>query len=248
MFSNKSIIITGASVGIGEATAKLFAENGAIVFNLDIKEPSYSHSSIHFLPCDVAKFDDVSAAFHKAAAIATTIDFVFANAGIHLFANIEDTSIEELDRVINVNLKGVFHTLKCALPVMKQQNKGSIVMMGSDQSFVGKSESAVYGATKDAIAQLTKSTAIDYAKYNIRVNCICAGTIDTPLVQQTVQRYSEKMNIAADDIYDALKTAQPISRIGEPKDIAHLVEFLCSDKSSFMTGSMVSIDGGFVAQ
>ena len=131
---------------------------------------------------------------------------------------------------------------------MKQQKYGNIVLTGSDQSFIGKGESAVYGATKGAIAQLTKSTAIDYAKYNIRVNCICPGTIDTPLYHHAVNRYSSKTGVGKDSIYESLKSAQPLSRIGKPEEVAHLVEFLFSEKSSFITGSLLSVDGGFIAQ
>lgn len=248
MFANKTIVITGASTGIGEATAKLFAKEGANVFNLDVMEPNYHDPLIQFLPCDISKFSDTANAFQKVLSTANKIDYLFANAGVHIFANIEDTTLEDLDRIIDINLKGIFYSLKCALPIMKKQKFGSIVLTGSDQSFIGKGESAAYGATKGAISQLTKSTAIDYAKYNIRVNCICPGTIDTPLYHHAVKQYSSKSGIAKDSVYAAMNSAQPLARIGSPEEVAHLVEFLFSDKSSFITGSLLSVDGGFVAQ
>ena len=120
--------------------------------------------------------------------------------------------------------------------------------MGSDQSFIGKGSSSVYGLTKGALAQLTKSTAIDYAPFNIRVNCICPGTIDTPLLHKSVAHFSSKSGKPIDEIDESLKTMQPMGRIGRPEEIARSVAFLLSDDSSFTTGSLLSVDGGYVCQ
>lgn len=248
MISKQTFVVTGGSTGIGEATARLLAEHGARVYNIDINKPTDTHPLVHYIPCDISIFSEVEQAFQTIISRENKIDLLFANAGIHLFANLEDTSIADLDRVINVNLKGIYYTLKCAIPVMKKQMRGTIVLTGSDQSFVGKGESSVYGATKGAIAQLTKSTAIDYAKYNIRINCVCPGTIETPLYHNAVNVYSAKSGVPKESIYASLKSAQPISRVGTAEEVAHLVEFLLSEKSAFITGSLFSIDGGFVAQ
>lgn len=248
MFSKQIFVVTGGSTGIGQATAALLAEKGAQVYNLDINKPTHSHSLIHYVPCDISVFPEVEKAFQNIISRENKIDLLFANAGIHLFANLEDTSVEDLDRVININLKGIYYALKCTIPVMKRQNSGAIVLTGSDQSLIGKGESSIYGATKAAIAQLTKSTTIDYAKYNIRINCICPGTIETPLYHTAVSAYSSKSGIPREKIYESLKLAQPISRVGTATEVANLVEFLLSEKSSFITGSLFSIDGGFVAQ
>jgi len=242
------MIITGGSTGIGKATAELFASEGATVFNLDINEPGYTHNAIHYINCDVSDYNHLAHAFEKIIKHVNTIDYLFANAGIHVFASLEDTSLETLDNVLNINLKGTFFTLKLAIPYMKQQNHGSIVLMGSDQSLIGKAESSIYGATKGAVAQLTKSTAIDYAKYNIRVNCICPGTIDTPLYHNAVNAYSHKTGISKENVYQSLNTAQPIQRVGKPAEIAKAVAFMLSDEASYMTGALMSVDGGMVAQ
>ena len=132
--------------------------------------------------------------------------------------------------------------------IMKKQGKGSIVLMGSDQSIIGKASSSAYGMTKGAIGQLTKSTAIDYATHNIRVNCICPGTVDTPLLHKAVSHYASVNSLKEEDVYAGLDTVQPLGRIARPEEIASVVAFLLSDESSFMTGSLVSADGGYVCQ
>jgi NAD(P)-dependent dehydrogenase (short-subunit alcohol dehydrogenase family) len=245
-WTKKIAVITGASTGIGQATRELLQQNGCIVYNLDVNSPSIPDA--HFISCDVAKKDDIRAAIDLIISRENRIDFLFANAGIHLFANLEETSDEQFQKILSINIGGVFHALKCVIPVMKKQNKGSIVIMGSDQSFIGKGSSSVYGLTKGALAQLTKSTAIDYAPFNIRVNCICPGTIDTPLLHKSVAHFSSKSGKPIDEIDESLKTMQPMGRIGRPEEIARSVAFLLSDDSSFTTGSLLSVDGGYVCQ
>ena len=120
--------------------------------------------------------------------------------------------------------------------------------MGSDQSFVGKASSAVYGVTKGAIAQLTKSTAIDYAPFNIRVNCICPGTTNTALLHRAVEKFAAKTGVEEHAVYTSLDGVQPMGRIGKPEEIAKSVAFLLSDESSFTTGCLFAVDGGYVCQ
>jgi NAD(P)-dependent dehydrogenase (short-subunit alcohol dehydrogenase family) len=244
---NKVAIITGAGTGIGEATKDLLRSRGANVYNLD-KEMPADEMSEYYVQCDVRKRSDITTAVHSVYQKTNRIDMLFANAGIHLFGGIEETSDTEFDDVISTNISGTFYMLRAVLPVMKMQQRGSIVLMGSDQSHIGKSRSAVYGLTKGAIGQLTKSTAIDYAAYNIRVNCICPGTIDTPLLHKAVERYHSLTGEDKDGVYKSLAEAQPIRRIAKPQEIAEVVVFLLSDENSFMTGSLISSDGGYVSQ
>lgn len=131
---------------------------------------------------------------------------------------------------------------------MKEQQKGNILLMGSDQSFVGKSKSSVYGMTKGAIGQLTKSTAIDYAPFNIKVNCICPGTVDTPLLNKAVSKFQSLTGLSSLEIQELLENAQPINRIAKPEEIANVACYLLSDENSFMTGSLVPVDGGYICQ
>ncbi len=246
-FHNKTAIITGGSTGIGNAVVKKLIEHEVCVYNLDI-QPSVNNESATYIPCDVSNYSDIKNAFEIITSSSPHIDFLFANAGVHLFANLEETTQEDLERVLGINFKGIYYALQLTIPLMKKARSGSIVLMSSDQAFIGKNDSSLYGATKGAIAQLTKSTAIDYAKFSIRCNCVCPGTIETPLYHNAVNLYSEKTGISKEDIYDNLKKAQPLNRIGQPEEVADAVLFLLSGQASFITGASLSIDGGGIIQ
>ena len=245
-WKNKVVIITGATTGIGKATRELLNTQGSVVYNLDIIEQDNDHGQ--FIYCDMRKKQDIRNAVEQIVAKEKRIDMLFSNAGIHLFATMEETSDEQLENIIALNITGTFCIVQAVIPIMKKQKKGSIVLMGSDQSFVGKAASSVYGMTKGAIGQLTKSTAIDYAPYNIRVNCICPGTIDTPLLHKAVDHFAAVTSANKEDVYEGLNSIQPLGRIGKAEEIASVVAFLLSDENSFMTGSLVSVDGGYVCQ
>ena len=245
-WKNKVAVITGASTGIGKATRDLLVSEGAIVYNLDRNKPG--EEDPHFIFCDVSKKENINAAIDRVFEKEKRIDMLFANAGVHLFATLEETSYEQLESIVAINILGIFYLLKKTIPIMKQQRKGSVVLMGSDQTFIGKASSSVYGMTKAAIGQLAKSTAIDYAPYNIRVNCICPGTINTPLLHRAVEQFVGKTGTAAEEVYRSLDGVQPMGRIGKPEEIAQSVAFLLSDESSFTTGSLFAVDGGYICQ
>jgi NAD(P)-dependent dehydrogenase (short-subunit alcohol dehydrogenase family) len=247
-FDNRVVVITGASSGIGFSAASLFAEAGAFVYGLDIRDPQSDIPGVTHMRCDVTDFKQMEMSISRISKKHSQIHHAFLNAGVHQVGNIEDLDIQVIDKVIDINLKGVLYGLKCLLPRMREHRQGSIVLMGSDQSFIGKGDSSIYGATKGAIAQLTKSTAIDYAPHNIRINCVCPGTIDTPLYHHAVKKFSERKGLNTDEVYKWIEVAQPITRVGKPEEVAWTVLFLCSDKSSFTTGALVSVDGGYIAQ
>src|SRR6188768_2654378 len=159
-WKNKIVLITGASSGIGKATKELLISKGAIVYNLDRNKPG--EEDRNFIFCDVSKKENINSAIDQVFEKEKRIDLLFANAGVHLFATLEETSYEQLESMVGINILGVYYLLKKVVPIMKQQKRGSIVLMGSDQVFIGKASSSVYGMTKAAIGQLAKSTAIDY--------------------------------------------------------------------------------------
>jgi NAD(P)-dependent dehydrogenase (short-subunit alcohol dehydrogenase family) len=243
-FQDKVALVVGGASGMGRAVVRLLTSRGCRTHVFDIKEATDGE----FQSCDVADYDQVRACVRKVMGDDGRIDLLFVAAGVHLFADIEATSIEEFERVLSINLKGPFYVLKEVLPIMRAQRYGNVVLMGSDQVFVGKGGSAVYGLSKAALGQLTKSTAIDYAPYNVRVNCICPGTIDTPMVGPSVERFHQTSGMPVDEIYDVLRKAQPIQRLGTPEEIGRAVLFLLSDDCPFMTGALVSADGGYTAQ
>ncbi|MFI4956594.1 MAG: SDR family NAD(P)-dependent oxidoreductase [Gammaproteobacteria bacterium] len=245
---NKSIIITGGSTGIGEATVKRFSELGYQVFNLDKHEPPRSYSNTHFIACDVSDTKQIEQAVEKALQKITTLEAVVSCAGKYLSASIEETSESEFDDMFSVNVKGTFFLLKSVLPVLKKQQHGSVVIVASDQSLIGKTRSAAYGATKGAIGQLAKSTALDYAPFHVRVNAVCPGTIDTPLYRHAIERSSKKSGIPLNEIEASLAQEQPLGRIGTADEVAALICFLASDEAAFITGGLFPVDGGYTAQ
>lgn len=245
-WKNTVTVITGASSGIGKETLELLRSEGSLVYNLDNKPAEQPDP--YYINCDVSNRLNVEDSIKKIYDKEKRINFLFSNAGRHLFANIEDTSYEQLESLVSINLMGTFYLLKTVIPLMKLQQSGSIVLMGSDQSFVGKASSAVYGMTKGAVAQLAKSSAIDYAQYNIRVNCICPGTIQTPLLDNAVKQFVMKSGQEVASVFESLNTIQPLGRIGRPDEIAKTVRFLLSDDSSFITGALIAADGGYTCQ
>jgi len=243
-FKDKVALVVGGASGMGNAVVRLLMREGCRTHVLDVKATPDGL----FQSCDVRDYSQVRQCVHKLINQEGRIDLLFVAAGVHLFANLEDTSVEEFERVLSINLKGPFYVLKEVLPVMRKQRSGNVVLMGSDQVFIGKGSSAVYGMSKAALGQLTKSTAIDYAPYNVRVNCICPGTIDTPMLGPSIERFHQISGMSIEAIHQMLAKAQPIQRLGTPEEIGKAVMFLLSDDCPFMTGALVSADGGYTCQ
>lgn len=238
-------IVSGGSTGIGRATVELFRSKGIRTYNLDRQHP---HDTTDFIQCDLTDPNQVQDALYTICQKETSIDYLVSNAGMHHSSTIEDTSLDDFQKVIDTNLKSAFILVKEVIALMKFQQKGSIVIMGSDQSFIGKPHSTAYGMTKAALGNLAQSTAIDYASYNIRVNCVCAGTIDTPLFRNAIQNASDSSGTPVETIKQEEDELQPLGRVGKPEEVAQLINFLCSDNASFITGALYPIDGGYTAQ
>jgi len=242
----KTTLIVGGAKGIGEAAAKRQLKNNDRVYILDIQKPTLE--GVEFVQCDVCDPLSIEKAIETVAESEKHIDGLVYSAGVFFSGTIEETSFETLQKVLSVNFTGCFLVLKAVLPLMKTGQSASVVIVGSDQSFVGKPHSAIYGATKGALGQLTKSTALDCAAFNIRVNCVCPGTIDTDFYRDAITRYSKKSGIPLSEIEKDEAACQPLNRVGKPEEVAALISFLLSDKSCFMTGGLYPVDGGYIAR
>ena len=247
----KTAIITGGGSGIGKAIATTFAKQGAHVcildFNSDngtatVSEIEKEKGSANFYHCDVSNQEQVGDIFSEIAQT-NAIDILINNAGIAHVGNIENTNSDDLDRLYNVNIKGVYNGMKAAIPYFKKQNKGVIVNMASIASSVGISDRFAYSMTKGAVLTMTYSVAKDYVADGIRCNCISPARVHTPFVDGFIEKnYPDNQA----EMFEKLSKTQPIGRMGKPEEIAHLALYLCSDEASFITGTDFPIDGGFI--
>ncbi|MEW6994456.1 SDR family NAD(P)-dependent oxidoreductase [Colwelliaceae bacterium MEBiC 14330] len=240
---NKVCVITGGSSGIGLSIVKLFLDNNYQVFNLDLSPCDYGN----FRQCDVRNLSQVNSIITDITK-QHNIDVLISNAGIHFSANIENTSENDLDKVFNINVKGAYAAIKAVLPSMKKNKNGAIILMASDQALIGKQNSFAYNLSKSALASIAKTTALDYAAFNIRANAVCPGTIETPLYHQAIDNYCQKSGADKAKVHSEEAQQQPLQRIGQPEEVAELVLFLASDKAKFITGSLQVIDGGYTAK
>ncbi len=244
---NKVAVITGGSSGIGLAVAKKLILQEYTVFNFDIQPPA-EQLEMQSFQVDIRNFDEIQAAVAQIIKIHKSIGYLFSNSGTHYSGDLENTPLDVIDSVIDINLKGTLYILKSVLPFMREQNFGRIVLNSSDQALVGKANSTIYGCTKAATSQIAKSIAVDYSQFNININAICPGTIDTPLYQKAISNYCKKSGEDESKVHQEEANLQPLKRIGKPEEVAHLVAFLFSDEANFMTGSNISIDGGYTAK
>jgi len=241
---SKVAVVTGGTKGIGLAVVKRLLNNGYEVHNLDIE---LSEIGI-FHQCDVSDVSAVRSCISAICEQSKRIDVLVSNAGKHLSANIESTDEQTLDALFALNVKGAYSAVQSVLPSMKAQNGGAIILIASDQAIIGKQNSFAYNLTKHALASMAKTTALDYANFNIRVNAVCPGTIETPLFHNAIDAYCVKSGENKAEIVAEEASLQPLNRLGQADEVAALVSFLASDDASFITGSLQSIDGGYTAQ
>lgn len=246
----KVAIITGAKSGIGLATATRFAAEGAKVVAADIADATREADEIArhgaealFAQVDVSDSAQVRNMIRETVSVYGGVDILVNNAGIELAKTVTDTTEEEWDRLMDINLKGVFLCSREAIPVMQRQGGGVIVNVASELGLVGGTEIAAYSASKGGVVQLTRAMAIDHAADHIRVNCVCPGPVATPLLEAIIRNSSHPEQERRSIVEKTL-----LKRVGRPEEIANVILFLASDESSYMTGSTVLVDGGCTAQ
>ncbi|MDH3520442.1 MAG: SDR family oxidoreductase [Myxococcales bacterium] len=247
----KSALVTGAASGIGRATALLFAREGAAVTAVDIdavrgREVADAIAAqggrAIFAQADVTRPDDCRRAVEEAAREFGGLQILFNNAGIIRRASILDTSEEDWDRTMQVNVKSIFLMCREAIPVMARAGGGSIVSTASDWGLVGGEKAAAYCASKGAVVLLTKAMAADHAAQKIRVNCVCPGNVDTPMLRD------EARQLAVSEQHFLGESAEGLlGRVALPEEIAQAVLFLAGDAAAFITGSALVVDGGNTA-
>jgi dihydroanticapsin dehydrogenase len=250
--AGKVCVVTGAGSGIGRSSAIRLAEEGGRVLCADVNEVTAFETarsidatggSAYGLGVDVSSSDAVDMMIQSAVDRWGRVDVLVNNAGVNLPGVLHEVSNETIDRTLDVNVKGQIYGCRAVIPHMLTQGGGSIINVSSVNGIVSEPFLAVYSASKGASVMLTKGVALDYAKKGIRCNVICPGWVDTPI------NYAHaEMLGGLQHVYDTIDSFQPIGRPGEPLEIANVVLFLASDEASFMTGSVVVVDGGMTSQ
>ncbi len=245
-------VITGGAIGIGAAIARAFAGEGAqvVLIGRDVARGEETCRSIRahggacaFYCADVSKADQVARAAAGILKDYQRIDVLVNNAGIWKPGRVIDLDEETWDSVLNTNLKGIFLVSRQFVPTMIEQKKGVVINVASVAGLVGAPDASAYAASKGGIVNLSRSMALDFAPYNVRVNCLCPGMTDTAMGDVVVGHYQPDGNPL-----EAKRNWQPLSRVGTPEDVAKAALYLASDDAEFMTGSIFVLDGGLTAQ
>lgn len=247
--AGKVAIITGAAKGIGRACVDVFLREGAQVVMMDYNASIDSvarelpENRVRAHLGDVSAFDHCLAAVESAREAFGGVDIVVNNAGVQTFGGPDDTSEETWKQTVDINLKGPWLMAKAAIPAMFDRGQGAIVNISSVQGLASQKNVMAYSTSKHGLIGLTRAMAVDLAARGIRVNCVCPGTVDTPLVQNVISLDANPTRLEG-----ILKQMHPVGRIAKPAEIAEVIAFLSCDRASFMTGSIVTVDGGLLSR
>ncbi|MCS7260731.1 MAG: SDR family oxidoreductase [Anaerolineae bacterium] len=248
----KVALITGGAIGIGAATARLFAQEGAEIALTDVdvvrgeetcRQIREAGGVCRFYEMDVSNAQQVARVIPQIIQDFKRVDILVNNAAIWRPGRVTDLDEETWDRVLDTNLKGIFLVSKYVLPVMMEAKHGVVINVASVAGLVGAPDASAYAASKGGVVNLSRSMALDFAPYNIRVNCLCPGLTDTAQGDSVVKHYKPTM-----DPTEAKRTWQPLQRVGTAEDMAKAALYIASDDAEFMTGSIFVIDGGLIAQ
>jgi NAD(P)-dependent dehydrogenase (short-subunit alcohol dehydrogenase family) len=251
-FKGKVAAVTGASSGIGRATALAFAREGAAVVIVDkdheqggivARDIQEQGGQILVVPTDIAQEHEVQAMVEDVLNRWGRLDILVNNAGIYYQADVVDTPSAVWNSILGVNLSGAFLCTKYAVPAMIQGGGGVVVNVASEAGLVGIKGQVAYNVSKGGMIALTRSCAVDLAERGIRVNCVCPGTTETPLVREAVNRAPDPAAARR-----ALEEVRPLNRLGKPEEIAAAVLYLASSEAGYATGAILSVDGGYTAQ
>ena len=254
-FKNNTAIVTGGGKGIGQAIARRFAGEGAKVAIWEADEIAGEETTqeilakgqeAHFFKCDITDEQSIQNALSGVSEKFGTPDILINNAGIANVGTATTTSVEDFDKVMEVNAKGMFLCLRNIIPTMIEKKSGVILNLASIASRLGIADRFAYSASKGAVLAMTLSVARDYVDHGIRCNCVCPGRVHTPFVDGFLKKYYQNEN-ERNEKFDELSKYQPIGRMGEPHEIANIASFLCSSDASFITGGAYDIDGGVMS-
>ncbi|EDM29733.1 short chain dehydrogenase [Lentisphaera araneosa HTCC2155] len=249
---NKLAVVTGGGSGIGRAITEKFAAEGALVALLDFNEEQGTETvdaikaeggKAQFYKCDVSDSAGIASTFDSIKSEHGNVDVLVNNAGIAAVGNLETCTEEELDRIYNVNVKGVFNCLKSGIPQMLENGGGSIINLASIASSIGIPDRFAYSMSKGAAYTMTLSVATDYVDQGIRCNSISPARVHTPFVDGFIAKNYPGQE---EEVFKKLSATQPIGRMGQPEEIANMALFLASDDAAFITATDFPVDGGFI--
>lgn len=250
-FTDKVVLITGGGTGIGKACAIDFAKEGGIVVVAGrcegplaetVREIADAGGRADYITCDTSKSAQVSRMFSNVVQKYGRLDVLLSNASMVIVAPIQDVTDEEIDRLVDINIKGTYYVLRAGVSQMLKQGGGSIVTMSSMSGLVGHPNMSLYCSTKAAIANMTRALSLELATKNIRVNSVCPGTIDTAMPNDFASSTGDHENVM-----QVFIDAEPMKRLGESEEVSPVVLFLASEEASFVTGSCYTVDAGFTA-